>query len=168
MPTLRTLCALMLPLAAAACSFRQAPAPQMSDERLVAVLDQHAESIKRGQGVVELVFDEVEMVCIYDTHHDRMRIVAPVAREHAISSDHLRASMMANFHTALDARYAIGGGVVYAAFLHPLSSLSEAELLSALRQVAALAKTFGTTYSSGELVFPGGRSQPTPSPAPDA
>ncbi len=32
--------------------------------------------------------------------------------------------MIANFHTALDARYAISDGVIYAAFIHPLSSLA--------------------------------------------
>ncbi len=43
--------------------------------------------------------------------------------------------------------------MVCAAYIHPLSPLRPEEVYSALRQVAELVKTFGTTYSSGELVF---------------
>ena len=69
----------------------------------------------------------------------------------------------ANFHSALDGRYAISNGMVYAAYIHPLSPLRPEEVRSALRQVAELGKTFGTTYSSGELLF-GVSSQPGPQP----
>ena len=65
--------------------------------------------------------------------------------------------MAANFHTALDGRYATSEGVLYAAFIHPLSPLTEEELASALRQVAALARNFGTTYSSDALLYGGRR-----------
>lgn len=61
----------------------------------------------------------------------------------------------ANFHSALDARYATSDGVLYAAFIHPLSPLTEAEVRSAVAQVASLVRSFGTTYSSGELVYGG-------------
>ena len=39
-------------------------------------------------------------------------------------------------------------------------ALTDAQVLSALRQVATLAKTFGSTYSSGELVFGAPQGQP--------
>ncbi len=58
-----------------------------------------------------------------------------------------------NFHSALDARYVTSNGLVYAAYIHPLSPLRREEILSVLRQVAELVKTFGTPYSSGELSF---------------
>lgn len=61
----------------------------------------------------------------------------------------------ANFHSALDARYATSDGVLYAAFIHPLSPLTEAEVRSAVAQVASLVRSFGTTYSSGELAYGG-------------
>ena len=141
----------------------------MDGERLVSAIAEQATAVQRGQGVVEFVFDDVRMLCIYDTHYDRMRIVTPVAREHAITPEHLSAALIANFHSALDARYAMAEGIVYAAYLHPLSSLSRAELVSALRQVSALAKTFGTTFSSGELYFPGSLRPPAAaSPPTDA
>lgn len=51
----------------------------------------------------------------------------------------------ANFHSALDVRYATSNGLVYAAYIHPLSLLRREEIHSALRHVAKLVKTFGTT-----------------------
>jgi hypothetical protein len=61
--------------------------------------------------------------------------------------------MESNFHKALDARYAESNDILYSAFIHPLSALSETELIKALDQVATLALTFGTSYTSGELTY---------------
>jgi len=135
----------------------------MSGDHVMEVIARETTSIERQDRVARFVFDDVPMVCIYDTQHDRMRIIAPIVRSSEVGSELLRAAMIANFHTALDARYAISDGVVYAAFLHPLAALTDELLLSALHQVASLAKTFGTTFSGGALHFPGSRQrQPTP------
>lgn len=96
------------------------------------------------------------VILVYDESHDRMRLLSPVAELSQISDKQLRAAMEANFHTSLDARYASSDGMLYAAFLHPLSSLTEADLRSAIDQVATLALTFGDDYSSGVLQFGGG------------
>jgi len=61
--------------------------------------------------------------------------------------------MNSNFHLALDARYAVSDDVLYAAFIHPLSSLCKEDFESALKQVYNLVATFGKTYSSGQLEF---------------
>ncbi len=115
-----------------------------------------AEAEGRG-GVVEFVYDGLFMACISDTLFDRMRLIAPIVEEDQVTEKQKRAVLAANFHTALDARYATSDGVLYAAFIHPLSPLTEEELASAIRQVAALARNFGTTYSSDELIFGGTR-----------
>ncbi len=115
-----------------------------------------AEAEGRG-GVVEFVHDGLFMACISDTLFDRMRLIAPIVEEDQVTEKQKRAVLAANFHTALDARYATSDGVLYAAFIHPLSPLTEEELASAIRQVAALARNFGTTYSSDELIYGGGR-----------
>jgi len=62
--------------------------------------------------------------------------------------------MEANFHTALDSRYAISEGILWSAFIHPLKELTEAQVVDAVNQVYSAAKTFGTYYSSGSLSFP--------------
>ena len=64
-------------------------------------------------------------------------------------------ALVANFHTALDTRYAIADGVIYSAFIYPLGSLTEEDLRSAIKQVTKARNTFGTEYSSGGIYFPG-------------
>ena len=92
------------------------------------------------------------------------RLVAPVIAVGKMTSTQLQRTMQANFHSALDARYAVRGGVLYSAFIHPLSPLSDDEVRSGLMQVVNLVKTFGTTYSSGGLFFgkPGARKPKRP------
>ena len=86
-----------------------------------------------------------------------MRLIATIAPVADLTAEHIARILEANFHTALDARYATSNGYLYAAFIHPLSPLTEGELGSAVAQVSNLARTFGTTYSSGELVYGGSK-----------
>jgi hypothetical protein len=51
--------------------------------------------------------------------------------------------------------YAVSEGVLYSAYIHPLSELSESQLTSAIEQVANLAITFGYEYTSGTLEYGG-------------
>ncbi len=106
-----------------------------------------------SQNVVEFQFEGVGIACVSDGIHDRMRLVAPITRLGTAEAAQLEVLLIANFHTTLDARYAISDGVIYAAFLHPLSTLTRPQLDSAIRQVASLALNFGSSYSSGELTF---------------
>jgi hypothetical protein len=84
-----------------------------------------------------------------------MRIISPVEAVSLVSSAQMEDIMLANFHSVLDVRYAISDEILWVAFLHPLRSLSEDQVRDALLQVYRAAETYGTTYSSTELVFPG-------------
>ena len=66
--------------------------------------------------------------------------------------------MQANFDSALDARYAIAQGLLWATYIHPLAPLQKNQLISGVGQVVNLALTYGTAYSSGGLSFNGGDS----------
>ncbi|MEO0425337.1 MAG: hypothetical protein AAF184_23575, partial [Pseudomonadota bacterium] len=68
----------------------------------------------------------------------------------------LRRLLQANFDTALDARYAIARDTLWATFIHPLSPLTEDQLLSAISQTLSIALTYGSTFSSGVWAFGGG------------
>ena len=125
----------------------------MHQERLETLIRGEATDVRGGQGAMEFEFDGVAMACVSDALHDRMRIIAPVVGASDMTTAQRQRVLEANFHTALDARYATSGPLLYAAFLHPLGSLSEPELRSALRQVAQLVKTFGGSYSSGDLRY---------------
>ena len=129
--------------------------PAMTRERMEAIIAESSTDFGGRPGAVEFRIDGVPMACVSDLDHDRMRLIAPIVEESRLTPQQRSLMLIANFHSALDARYATSRGVVYAAFLHPLSPLSERELRSALRQVAALARSFGTTYSSGQLVYGG-------------
>ena len=88
-----------------------------------------------------------------DVKAQRMRIVSAITQAERVTDAQRWAMLEANFHTALDARYSISRGVVFAAFIHPLPSLSQRDLRSALNQVASLAANFGSSYSSDTLFF---------------
>ena len=125
----------------------------MSQESLAIYIEEIAGSAKISPNVVEFEYRGVSIACISDTTHDRMRLITPITNRDAVDAKHLEIMLIANFHTALDARYALSNGIIYAAFLHPMSTLTHEQLESAIRQVAALARNFGSSYSSDELIF---------------
>lgn len=93
---------------------------------------------------------------------DRMRIVAFVADAKELAAEHLSTLLEANYHSALDARYALSDGYVVAAFIHPLAELSYRQFVLGLYQVINCADTCGTTFSGGTLVFGGEESDDDP------
>ena len=127
----------------------------MTQERLESLLRSLAPGAEGVPGIVSFKFNGVQVECISDPVHNRMRLIAAVTSVSDLTSEHVAHILEANFHTALDARYATSSGYLYAAFIHPLGSLTEPELRSAVAQVSNLAQAFGTTYSSGELEYRG-------------
>jgi hypothetical protein len=106
-------------------------------------------------------YDGVEMLLLADEEFDRIRIVAPVADASQLEKPDLVNILEANFDRAIDAKYAIFNGGVWSTYVHPLGSLSKDQLISAVRQVAMLRHTYGTTYSSMDVIF-GGDATPRP------
>lgn len=98
------------------------------------------------------------LIVVTDANAGRMRIITPIAESTNLPQEALERLMQANFDTALDARYAIGQGVVWGAFVHPLDSLTTRDFASGVLQTKSLADTFGTTFSSGALNYGGGDS----------
>ena len=125
----------------------------MSQQSLANHIEEIAEVASISPNVVEFRYEGVSIACVSDEAHDRMRLIAPITRLDAAEAARLEILLIANFHTTLDARYAISEGFIYAAFLHPLSTLTRPQLESAIRQVASLSSNFGSSYSSGELTY---------------
>ena len=130
----------------------------MTQDRLQDIILEVGSDVLISGNVVRFNFGGAELLCISDVTADRMRIVSPVVDLREIESEQLLIALAANFHTVLDARYAISDGSIYAAYIHPLSPLSDEQVLSAIRQVASARNTFGDEYSSGELMFGGARA----------
>ena len=127
---------------------------RMTPEKLHLVISGYADDVSPSNNVISFKYKSVSVYCIWDVNADRMRLVSPIVQVSELTPEHLTVALQANYHTVLDARYAIGDGIIYSAFIHPLSSINKTELESAIRQVATAALTFGNSYSSGELVFP--------------
>ncbi len=125
----------------------------MNNSRLGKLLEQWCTEVDGRPGQWKFSFDDVEMFCLTDEHHDRMRVIAPIAPLEGQPDGLFLACLQANYDRALDARYCIDDDMIWGAFLHPLGSLTDSLLHSALKQVAAISKNFGTSFSSGELVF---------------
>ena len=132
-----------------------ANADVMTQNKMEKIVIDNVNVIKHKKGHVLFSYKGIEVALISDIKHNRMRFISPITSYSSLSSVALESIMKSNFHLALDARYAVSRDTVYSAFIHPLSSLTKKELLSALNQVVTLAHTFGTTYTSGGLVFKG-------------
>ncbi|MGD1930574.1 MAG: hypothetical protein ACFB12_16850, partial [Leptolyngbyaceae cyanobacterium] len=124
---------------------------EMTVEALEDILQDEAGNLQGSAGQWQLTLEGQTVVVLADEARNRMRIVTPIAAAETLSVEQVEAILLANFHSALDARYAVTEGTVVAVYVHPLGSLQASDLRSALRQVVTLAATFGTTYTSGEL-----------------
>ncbi len=136
-------------------------AEKMTQKRMESIVKGLATKSEGQKGRVSFYYQEVLIYLISDPIHNRMRLIAPIAKYADLERAHVDAAMISNFHLSLDARYAVTQGILYSAYLHPLKELTELQLESAVKQVANLALTFGTQYSSGELNF-GGKSKGKP------
>lgn len=126
---------------------------RMSQARMEAIVKEIDPKAEGPPGAVEFRFEGLNLAVVSDVANDRMRVIAPIRPVSDLTGEQIARMFEANFHSALDARYATSGGVLYSAFLHPLGSLTEQDFRSAIRQVAALVRTFGSSYSSGELFY---------------
>jgi hypothetical protein len=129
----------------------------MTLDELAELLEQTTEEFRCSPTHWQFVHDGIPMACLTDPSFDRMRFIAPIVELASLDEATKDAVLEANFHTALDARYAASNGLLFAAFIHPLASLRPSLARSALDQVASLVHTFGSHYTGGTLEFIGGR-----------
>ncbi len=126
----------------------------MTNEQLDELIRKNADTVHESQlGYWQFDYFGRLLIAITDETHNRMRIITPVATVGEMNEELAMACMAANFDRALDARYAISGDYVWSAFIHPLAELQPTQVVDALNQVATLAVTFGSSFSSGGLSF---------------
>ena len=130
----------------------------MTAERLgelVRAVDE--EAVQQGPAW-SLSVDGLDAIVVYDTAADRMRIMIPIIEAGELEAERLLRLMQANFDSALDARYAIARDMLWGTFIHPLGTLTDEEFLVGLGQVVNVVTSYGTSYSSGLLMFGSGDS----------
>ena len=126
----------------------------MTNEELDLILKNLSRVTRGTHGNWEFEIDRNRFICLSDKHHNRMRIISSIVEASKIDLAQMVRCMEANFHSALDTKYAISNGILWAVFIHPLKELTEAQVIDAISQVYSTVKTFGTTYSSSNLIFP--------------
>lgn len=128
---------------------------QMTQEKLESFIATSIETdiLEEKKGYVLFKYLGTKMALLTDEHHNRMRIISPITNYSVLAPKIKDSLMNSNFHLALDARYAVSEDTLFAVYLHPLSSLTDEDFQSALKQVYNLATSFGKTYSSAQIEF---------------
>ncbi len=121
-------------------------------EKIIYVV---SDTIQGTTGNWQFVIEDKLFICVTDENHNRMRIISPIIEEFKLSNSDRQKLLEANFHAALDARYAIANDYLWAVFIHPLKELSKEQVMDAINQVYTAVLTYGTTYNSTGLSFPG-------------
>lgn len=126
----------------------------MNNQKIDSLINSLSEEVEGGQGQWQFSVGETLFICLTDETHNRMRVIAPIIEEKEMDVDDAKRCLVANFHTALDVKYALSEGIVWAVFIHPLKELSDDQFKDGVRQVYNAAVTYGDSFSSTELVFP--------------
>lgn len=127
----------------------------MNNEKLQTIYTTVSDSIQGNPGGWQFFIKNIPVMSITDENHNRMRIISPIADANTLNEDLIKAALVANFHTALDVKYAVSDGVLWSVFIHPLKELTENQVKDAVSQVYHANINFGTTFASTSLSFPG-------------
>lgn len=128
-------------------------AQKMNNKKLEKILNLTSDSLQGKAGYWQFKYFDRYFLLITDETHNRMRIISPIIEEKELNEAYLENCLKANYHTALDVKYAISDGVLWSVYIHPLKELSEEQIKDAISQVYKAAATFGTSYSSTDLSF---------------
>ncbi|UII76305.1 hypothetical protein LV716_00485 [Flagellimonas sp. HMM57] len=128
---------------------------EMTADGLHDIIVKQADTVKTNGNSYQFSIKKVVLICVFDENANRMRIISPIVKRERIGEEELLNAMVANFHSALDVKYALSDEIIWSVFTHPLKELSEHQVEDAIKQVYAAALTFGGSYSSTDMVFPG-------------
>lgn len=125
----------------------------MNNIKMGEILERISDKVEGVEGNWQIIYGEQILFIITDESHNRMRIFTPIADQKEVTAKELEAMLAANFHAALDAKYALYSGFVVSLFTHPLKELTDEQFKDAVKQVAVAGQNYGTTYSSTDLIF---------------
>lgn len=148
---MRSLLLLIFALLAFNTGFSQ----QMNPDKLLEIMQRESDTLQVNGNSYQFIVDNTMLICVFDENANRMRIISPIVEREKIGEEELLNALVANFHSALDVKYALSDEVIWSVFIHPLRELSEEQVADAIQQVYTAARTFGGSYSSTNLVFPG-------------
>ncbi|WP_254684692.1 hypothetical protein [Sulfitobacter sp. JL08] len=115
--------------------------PPMTLDRMAQIVMALDPEAKQMGPAFELSIDDVPILIITDPRADRMRAMVPIRLAEDIDAAEWQRLMQANFDSALDARYAVAQGRLWAVFIHPLSPLERDQFISGIGQTVNVAQT---------------------------
>jgi len=124
---------------------------------IIKRLDKQAKQTRKGFWEFKII--GIPVIIVTDEKNDRMRILVGIKKVATMGKQELMRLSQANFDSALDARYAIAKGVLWAAYIHPLRALHDKQFISAIGQTVNIVREYGKSYSSGALFYGGGDSE---------
>lgn len=130
----------------------------MTGERLYEIIQQEADTTIREENSIRFLFNEVMLICVFQENANRMRIISPIVEREKLGEEELLNALVANYHTALDVKYALSNEIIWSVFIHPLQELQDHQVVDAIRQVYAASVTFGTEYRSTGFTFGSGEA----------
>ncbi|NAS30383.1 hypothetical protein GTQ40_05325 [Flavobacteriaceae bacterium R38] len=131
-------------------------AQDMTSARIGEIISSVSDSIQtNGTSTWQFLYKDRLIICITDENANRMRIISPIVEREKLEEEQILNSLVANFHTALDVKYAISDEILWSVFTHPLKELTNHQVEDAISQVYYANLTFGVSYSSTTLTFPG-------------
>jgi Domain of unknown function (DUF1821). len=134
--------------------------PGMNNAIMEKILKSKVSQMEGVLGNWQVLYQERLLFILTDETNNRMRIFSPFAEEKDVELEAYRNMLIANFHSALDAKYCLYEGFIVSVYTHPLRELTKPQFIDAMQQVVNLVNNYGTTYSSTELIFNSG-SEPT-------
>ena len=127
----------------------------MNNRKIERILKNITKDIQGQEGYWQFKINDVILICVTDPRHNRMRVMSPIVEVNELNEELKDAALTANFHTALDVKYAISDNILWSVFMHPLKELTSTQFKDAVNQVYSANTTFGTFFSSSDLVFVG-------------
>jgi len=148
---MRSLLLLVFALSAINIGYSQ----KMNPDTLLEIMQKQSDTLQVNGNSYQFLIENTMLICVFDENANRMRIISPIVEREKIGEEELLNALVANFHSALDVKYALSDEIIWSVFIHPLKELSEEQVTDAIQQVYTAARTFGGSYSSTNLVFPG-------------
>ncbi len=130
-------------------------AQEMDALKLKDIISQVSDTMIPNGNSIQFIYKARPLICVYDENANRMRIISPIIKREELEEEEILNALVANFHSALDVKYALSDEIIWSVFIHPLKELYEHQVYDAIKQVHSASITFGSTYSSTNLVFPG-------------
>ncbi len=130
----------------------------MNGDKMSALIQKFDADAEVAANRITFKVRDRDVMVVYDKKADRMRVMSPIIQSVAVPEDIHARMLQANFDAVLDSRYAIANDIVWSVFIHRMSTLNEDDFLSGIAQTYTAAETFGSSYTSGAMVFGGGDS----------